>query len=332
MNAHELASVVGLLIVAAVVAYLAYVILAALRNSTGTFLAKLKWLKIADFVLKIGRPKGRAVNRARKKIPDPSCSLLYRRALLVVAVALIIVATPILWWFRKPALWRVHIVKEFNRFTAMLAQDTEKPVIVVRGKETLDQITNTVDSLTEKMKKNPYQRHKFRVLDHHWEYWNTDALDPYWNANKEFVASGGSIQRMFLLTNEEMKRTEVQHVIQRQCDLGRASPGQTGTGFELWRADPNLISKREEYEGLSRAFHQLPDTAENFNNFDIVQFDGVLYYSSDFSPDYRVMGRSLWLFNEEAARKVDLTALFKDSIAERIPCERSVLAGASPSK
>jgi hypothetical protein len=326
MNGRELASVVELLIIAAVVVYLAYVIRSALQSSTGNIFARLTWLKVIDFALKIARPK----RPDTKEIPDePSNAdpvvLSHRRAFVILGMALVLGLTVTIWWYRKPVLWRVHIAREFNKLSAMLFQDTQQPIVVLRGKDTLDQIAATVDSLTERMKRNPYKPDTFWVLDHHWEYWNTDALEEYRKSNMEFVASGGSIRRMFLLTEEELRKPAVQRVLQQQCKIGQVSPNQTGTGFELWQADPNQISKREEYQELARSFQQLPDTGENFTDFDIVQFDGALYYSSDFSPDYRVMGRSIWLFDSDTASKVNLKSLFKKSIAHRVPCDQSVL-------
>lgn len=250
MNGRELASVVELLIIAAVVVYLAYVIRSALQSATGNIFARLTWLKVIDFALKIARPKQQDTKEISKEPSnaDP-VAWFHRRAFAILGMALVLVLTPMIWWYRKPVLWRIHIVREFNKLSAMLFQDTQQPVVVLRGKDTLYQIAATVDSLTERMKRNPYKPDTFWVLDHHWEYWNTDALEEYRKSNMDFVASGGSIRRMFLLTEEELKKPEVQHVLQQQCKIGQVSPNQTGTGFELWQADPNQISKREEVSG-----------------------------------------------------------------------------------
>jgi hypothetical protein len=224
----------------------------------------------------------------------------------------------------KPRLWRAQLSNEFNKLLTMARHDPKTPVIVPRGKDTLDQITTVVDSLTDKLRKNPYGTEEFWVLDHYWQYWNTQKLDEYLIANKMFVANGGRIHRMFLLTSEELQDPRVQNVLEVQCSIGRLVSGQTGNGFELWRADPKVMSSREEYEGLARAFQQLPDADKALSNFDIVQFNDALYYSSDFSPDYRVMGRSIWIFDPGLASRIDLRTLFKKSIAERISCDQSL--------
>jgi len=48
----------------------------------------------------------------------------------------------------------------------------------------------------------------------------------------------------------------------------------------------------------------------------VLQLEDLTYYSSDFSPDYRVVGTSNWLYGQT----LDLKPLFNKSIAQRIDC------------
>ncbi|HEV2988747.1 MAG TPA: hypothetical protein VG759_09915 [Candidatus Angelobacter sp.] len=323
MNGRDIINVVWLVIVGIVVLCLVRVIIVALRESTGDFSARLKFLRAIDFMLKIVRPKRPSTTLASRNAkggPPPFSH--HWLAVLVAFAGLLIIATPVCWWMSKPPLWRALLTSEFNKFLTMAAHDPNRPWQPPSGRATLDQITTVVDTLSDKLRKNPYQTKEFWVLDHYWQYWNTQKLDEYLLANKMFVANGGKIHRMFLLTNEELQNPEVRNVLQEQCSIGRLASGQTGNGFELWRADPKVISGREEYEGLTRAFQQLPDTNKAFHDFDIIQFSDALYYSSDFSPDYRVMGRSILIFNPELVSKIDLRPLFKKSIAEPISCDQ----------
>jgi hypothetical protein len=82
------------------------------------------------------------------------------------------------------------------------------------------------------------------------------------------------------------------------------------------------MKMREEYDAISQAFRQLPNTDKTFDNFDVMQFSDTLYYSSDFSTDYRVMGSSTWIFDPNLVNKIDLRPLFKKSIAQRISCDQ----------
>jgi hypothetical protein len=53
-----------------------------------------------------------------------------------------------------------------------------------------------------------------------------------------------------------------------------------------------------------------------------MQFNDTLYYSSDFSTDYRIMGSSTWIFDPAHVNRIDLRPLFKRSIAQRISCDQ----------
>jgi hypothetical protein len=123
-----------------------------------------------------------------------------------------------------------------------------------------------------------------------------------------------------------MRDPEVQTLLQAQCQIGKLGADQTGNGFELWRADPEKIKDREEYEAVAQAFQQLPNTDKSFENFDVMQFNDTLYYSSDFSTDYRIMGSSTWVFDPAQVNRIDLRPLFKKSIAQRISCDQPLPA------
>lgn len=242
------------------------------------------------------------------------------RAVVITSVVLLLIVMPFCWWFEQPATWRMLAADEFNELVKLLRHGSHGPWNVPRGRATLNNVTRVVEMRADSLKQS-YQDEDIWIVDHFWQYWNTDTLKEYVSVNKMFVAKGGRIHRMFFLTKEELQNPEVQAMLQAQCGIGRLGEDQTGNGFELWRADPDAIKSREEYETIARQFRQLPYTGKSFEDFDIMQFNDVLYYSSDFSRDYRVMGSSTWIFNPEDVSKIDLRPLFKKSIAEKISCD-----------
>jgi hypothetical protein len=331
MNANQVVSIAGLVVVVIVVVCLAGVMFAALKRAKGNIVIHLIWRGVIDFMLKIARlnpfpPRGERIGiKSKKRQP---WHFRHWRAICAVSLMGFMIAAPVRWWMEKPAAWRMLVSDEWKALLSLAAHDPKEPVVVPLGGETRHKLKEVLDAYTDRMRADHYQSAEVWVLDHYWQYWNTQNLDEYMDANKMFVANGGRIRRMFLLTREELREPEVQAVLQRQCQIGRPGAEQTGNGFELWRADPDTIKNQEEYEALARAFRQLPNTEKSFDNFDVVQFNDVLYYSADFSTNHRALGSSIWMFNPEHVNKIDLRPLFKKSIAERISCDQPVLRAA----
>jgi hypothetical protein len=334
MKGTELTTVFGLVVVAVVVLCLAWVIIAALEaaleKSNGNFEGKLSWRGFVELWLKItGRTKEEEdKDKDRKHIREKrknARSWFFRhwRAALITALVLVVVGLPVWWWYAQPAAWRMLLSYELNETFSLLRHSAHDPVNITRGHATLDRITRMLEIRTDNLAHDQYNPEEIWIVDHYWQYWNTTNLRDYLTANKIFVAHGGKIHRMFLLSDQEMRDPEVQTMLQAQCQIGKLGANQTGNGFELWRADPERIKDREEYGAVARAFQQLPSTDKNFNNYDVVQFNDTLYYSSDFSTDYRVMGSSTWIFEPAQVSKIDLRPLFKKSIAQRISCDQS---------
>jgi hypothetical protein len=243
------------------------------------------------------------------------------RAVVIWSSIVLIIVAPVWWWVAQPAPWRMLLSYEFNEMFRLLRHSSKEPLHITRGQATLDRVTRMVEMRTDRLS-DRYRDEEIWVVDHYWQYWNTDNLREYLSVNKMFVARGGKIHRLFFLTNEELQDPDVQTMLQAQCRIGKLGDDQTGNGFELWRADPKIMRNQEEYEAISRQFRQLPNTDKSFENFDVVQFKDTLYYSSDFSTDYRVMGSSTWIFDPNQVSKMDLRPLFKKSIAQRIPCDQ----------
>jgi len=327
MKGTEGTTVLGLVIVAVVVICLAFVVLAALeaaleQTPDGIFEGGLSWRGVVELWLKItGHSRGRRPIRGRHKKVRP-WPFRHGRAVLITILTLVIVGLPAWWWFAQPAPWRMLLVYEWNEMFSLLRHGSKEPLNITRGQATLDRVTRMVEMRTDNLAHDRYKPEEIWILDHYWQYWNTTNLREYMGVNKTFVARGGKIHRMFLLSDQELRDPEVRTMLQAQCQIGRLSADQTGNGFELWRADPQMIKGREEYEAISQAFRQLSKTDKNFDDFDVMQFNDMLYYSSDFSTDYRVMGSSTWVFDPAQVGKIDLRPLFKKSVAQKISCDR----------
>ena len=87
-------------------------------------------------------------------------------------------------------------------------------------------------------------------------------------------------------------------------------------GADIWRSDAAAIMNKTEYQVTANAFQQMPYTQTGFQSFDVLQLEDLTYYSSDFSPDYRAVGASTWLYGQT----LDLKPLFNKSVAQRINC------------
>lgn len=334
MKGNESIAVIS--IVGAVILCLAYVIIVALKNPNRKFEARLIWKGLIEFVLKItghdpkpqpalpGNVEPSPATGGGPAAPSRVRPWFFRhwRAVVLASLALLLIVLPATWWLNQPAPWRMLLSYEFNEMLSLLRHGARDPLVITRGQASLDRVTRMVEMRTDSLAHDHYKNEEIWIIDHYWQYWNTTNLREYLRVNKTFVAGGGKIHRMFFLTDKELHEPEVQTLLQAQCQIGRLGADQTGSGFELWRANPERMKMREEYDAISQAFRQLPNTDKTFDNFDVMQFSDTLYYSSDFSTDYRVMGSSTWIFDPNLVSKIDLRPLFKKSIAQRISCDQ----------
>lgn len=307
----------------AVAIILAVVILVALSRFTDVF-AKVESGHFIKFILRVkrkfsrGNSSSRTKNSAGKQQGTDSWAFRRWRGVLIGTSILLLVVAPVAWWFKQPAPFRIILAAQFNNLVSLVEHGWQAP-LNVPGHATLEQLTEMMNMRAARLN-GRYHGDEIWVVDHYWQYWNTSSLQQYLRANKIFVATGGKIHRMFFLSDEELHNRDVQAMLQAQCQIGKLGEDQTGNGFELWRANPKTMRSQEEYETISRQFQQLPYTDDSFGNFDVMQFDDAVYYSSDFSTDYRVLGSSTWIFNPNQVHKVDLRPLFKKRMAERIFC------------
>jgi hypothetical protein len=323
------ATTLVLLLIVAVIG-VACMVIAALRGKSKEIEGEVKLgphttkIRITGYEGSEHQPPTSAVKPKSSRAHSKNRSWFFRhwRAVLIMTLMFILVGLPIGWWFAQPAPWRMLLRYEFSEMISLLRHGSKEPLNITRGQATLDRVTRMVEMRTDNLAHDRYKPEEIWIVDHYWQYWNTTNLREYLSVNQTFVARGGKIHRMFFLSDREMRNPEVQTMLQAQCQIGRLSAAQTGNGFELWRADPKMMKDREEYEAVSQAFSQLPGTDKNFDNFDAMQFNDTLYYSSDFSTDYRVMGSSTWVFDPAQVSKIDLRPLFKKSIAQRISCDQ----------
>lgn len=331
MKGIEIVTIIWLLLVAVVSSGVIWVILRALEGVNKIITWEVIWRQFKS-KLKIGDhhpPKDQLptstdepTKSAAESASSHSWFFRHWRAALIMSLVLIMVGLPLWWWYAQPAPWRMLLAYEFNEMFSLLKHGPTEPLNIMRSQATLDRVTRMVEMRMDNLAHDRYKPEEIWVVDHYWQYWNTTNLDGYLSVNKMFVARGGRIHRMFFLSDREMLSPEVQTMLQAQCQIGRLSADQTGNGFELWRADPKMMKDREEYEAISQSFRQLSNTDKNFDNFDVMQFNDTLYYSSDFSTDYRVMGSSTWVFDPAQVNRIDLRPLFKKSIAQRISCDQ----------
>jgi len=314
--------------VVVIIIVMALVILAALCKFDHV-VTTIGWRGVLSFVLKaLGgtRRTTRAVARGPRKPKRRTKGLrpwfaLHWRAMLSAVFMLVLWVVPACWWFQQPASWRMLLSSQFNETLNMLRHSPKAPLHIARGKATLDQLTRMIEMRSDSLGSDRYEDEEVWIIDHYWQYWNTTNFRDYLAANKMLVSRGGKIHRMFVLTDEELSSPRVQSVLHEQCEIGRIDSDKTGNGFELWRADPKKMKNADEYQTMSRAFQELPGTEKSFENYDVVKFKDTVYYSSDFSTDYSVLGSSTWLFDPTQVNKIDLSRLFRKSIAERISCD-----------
>lgn len=231
----------------------------------------------------------------RLKIPVP------------LALILVLVVVPMWWWHRHSEAWKLVLSDHIAESWALVKQGRKEPVHVVKSGHTLQGLTQLLDGYADILARDPHRVIEVWVVDHYWQYWTTDTFNDYMRANRRFVDSGGKIHRMFILTEDDLRNPQVTAVLRNQCEK---------IGADVWRGDAAAIGNKAEYQITAKAFEQMPYTETGFRTFDVLQLEDLTYYSSDFSPDYRVVGASTWFYGQT----LDLKPLFNKSVAQRIDC------------
>jgi hypothetical protein len=224
-----------------------------------------------------------------------------------LALILLLIGAPLWWWHRHSEAWRLVLSDHIAESWALVKQGRKEPVHVVKSGHTLQGLTQLIDGYADVLARDPHRVIELWVVDHYWQYWSTDTFNDYMRANRRFVDSGGKIHRMFILTGDDLRNPQLTAVFRNQCER---------IGADVWRGDAAAIGNKAEYQITAKAFEQMPFTETGFRAFDVLQLEDLTYYSSDFSPDYRVVGASTWFYGQ----KLDLKPLFNKSIAQRIDC------------
>jgi len=222
-------------------------------------------------------------------------------------ILLLIVSLPFWWWHRHSEAWKLVLSDHLAESWALWKQGPQEPVDVVQSGQTLQGLTRLLDDYAYMQSRDPHRLIELWVVDHYWQYWGTDTFNDYMRANRRFVDSGGKIHRMFILTEADLKKPQLTAVLRNQCEK---------IGADVWRGDAAAIGNKAEYQITAKAFEQMPYTETGFRTFDVLQLGDLTYYSSDFSPDYRVVIASNWFYGQT----LDLKPLFNKSVAQRIDC------------
>ncbi|HEY2912184.1 MAG TPA: hypothetical protein VGK21_02385 [Candidatus Angelobacter sp.] len=223
------------------------------------------------------------------------------------ALIVVLIGTPVWWWNCHPEFWKLELSNHISEAWGLWKQGPKATVNEVQSGRTLQGLTRLLDGYADILDRDPHRVIELWVVDHYWQYWSTDTFNDYVRANRKFVDSGGKIHRMFILTEADLKDPRLTAVFRNQCE---------NIGADVWRGDAALISNKAEYQVTAHAFQQMPSTETGFQSFDVLQLEDLTYYSSNFSPDYRVVGASTWFYGQT----LDLKPLFNKSIAQRIDC------------
>ena len=301
---------------------MAVVAIVALFRFNKKFRLRIKWLGNL-FALdgsndppktprKLGSTADRKSIETSAALPEPShlpAWFSWHRLKISVLLALILmlIVMPLWWWNRHSEAWKVVLSDHIAESWALLKQDPHKPVHVAQSGATLHGLTQLLDDYANMQSRDPHRAIEVWVVDHYWQYWTTDTFNDYIRANRKFVDSGGKIHRLFILTQDDLRNPQVAAVLRNQCEK---------IGADVWRSDAAAIRNKAEYQITAKAFQQMPYTETGFQSFDVLQLEDLTYYSSDFSPDYRVVGASTWFYGQT----LDLKPLFNKSIAQRVDC------------
>ena len=224
-----------------------------------------------------------------------------------LVLILVLVGWPMWWWHRHTEAWKLVLSDHISEAWALWKQGPKEPVHVAQSSHTLQRLTQLLDDYANTLGRDPHRMIEVWVVDHYWQYWSTDTFNDYVRANRRFVDSGGKIHRLFILTEDDLRNPQLTAVLRNQCEK---------IGADVWRGDAAAIRNKAEYQITANAFQQMPYTETGFQSFDVLQLEDLTYYSSDFSPDYRVVGASTWFYGQT----LDLKPFFNKSIAQRIDC------------
>ena len=243
--------------------------------------------------------------------PSHLFAWLYVRLLKIsisLVLILLLIVMPFWWWNRHPEFWKLELSHHISEAWMLWNQGPKEPLHVVQSGHTLQGLTRLLDGYAGILGRDPHRVVEVWVVDHYWQYWTTDTFNDYTRANRRFVDSGGKIHRMFILTGDDLRNPLLTAVLRNQCER---------IGADVWRGDAAAIGNKAEYQVTAKAFQQMPYTETGFQSFDVLQLEDLTYYSSDFSPDYRVVGASTWFYGQT----LDLKPLFNKSVAQRIDCQ-----------
>jgi hypothetical protein len=226
---------------------------------------------------------------------------------VTLTLIFVFVVMPFWWWNRHSEAWKLVLSDHIAESWVLWKQSPKEPVHVVQSGHTLQRLTQLLDGYADVLGRDPHRVIEIWVVDHYWQYWTTDTFNDYMRANRRFVDSGGKIHRLFILAEDDLKNPQLMSVLRNQCEK---------IGADVWRSDAAAIRNKAEYQITANAFQQMPYTETGFQSFDVLQLEDLTYYSSDFSPDYRVVGASTWFYGQT----LDLKPLFNRSIAQRFDC------------
>ena len=291
-----------------------------LRYEDFIFIGKVlgNYFKLKGSNRRIHAVRSKKIPAGRQPIMPPAVPVgashlfawLYVRLLKIsvsLVLILLLIIMPFWWWNRHPEFWKLELSHHISEAWMLWNQGPKEPVHVVQSGATLHGLTRLLDDYANIQSRDPHRVIEVWVVDHYWQYWTTDTFNDYIRANRKFVDSGGKIHRLFILTQDDLQNPLLTAVLRNQCEK---------IGADIWRSDVATITNKAEYQITANAFQQLPYTETGFQSFDVLQLEDLTYYSSDFSPDYRVVGASTWFYGQT----LDLKPLFNKSIAQRIDC------------
>jgi hypothetical protein len=301
---------------------MAVVAIVALFRFNKKFRLRIKWLgnlfaldgsnDPPKTLRKIGPAADRKPIESSATLPEPFhfpvwFSQRWLKFAVPLALVLVLIVTPLWWWNCHPEAWKLELSNHVSEAWGLWKQGPKATRHIAQSGHTLQGLTQLLDDYADILGRDPHRVIDVWVVDHYWQYWNTETFNDYTRANRRFVDSGGKIHRMFILAGDDLKNPQVTAVFRNQCQK---------IGADVWRSDAAAITNKAEYQITANGFKQMPYTETGFQSFDVLQLEDLTYYSSDFSPDYRVVGASTWFYGQTLALK----PLFNKSIAQRIDC------------
>ena len=201
---------------------MAVVAIVALFRFNKKFRLRIKWLGNL-FALdgsndppktprKLGSTADRKSIETSAALPEPShlpAWFSWHRLKISVLLALILmlIVMPLWWWNRHSEAWKVVLSDHIAESWALWKQDPHKPVHVAQSGATLHGLTQLLDDYANMQSRDPHRAIEVWVVDHYWQYWTTDTFNDYMRANRKFVDSGGKIHRLFILTQDDLRKS-----------------------------------------------------------------------------------------------------------------------------